>query len=77
MCVHRAALVTLGEVVQLALVNDEHVYEFTVRQALDAGASAVTDDRLPTEPIDHAVVEGLTTSGCAKRMKNAVKRVHP
>ena len=75
LCVHRAALTTLVDV--LAGFPDAHVYEFTVQEALTAGASDVTDDRLPAEPVDHAMVLGTTRGKVAKRLRNAARRIHP
>jgi len=75
LCVHRSHLTTIA-----AVVNghaDPHVYEFTVQEALDAGATDVTDDRLPTEPPDHAMVLGTDRGKVGKRIRNVARRIYP
>ncbi len=72
---HRKALTTLETVT--AGLPDHHVYEFTVAEAKAAGAMDVTDDRLPDEPPDHAVVLGITNSGPARRLRDVARRVWP
>lgn len=75
LCVHRAALTNIAAVI--AAYPTAHLYEFTVQEALAAGASDVVDDLVAGDPADHAMVLGMTTSGKAKRLKGVARRVHP
>jgi len=75
LCVHRAHLTTIGAVI--AGHDDPHVYEFTVQEAITAGASDATDDRLATEPADHAIVLGTDRGKVGKRLRDLARRIYP
>lgn len=75
LCVHRASLTSVDAIIQQ--YPDAHVYEFTVDEAFIAGATDVTDDRLPDEPADHAIVLGTDRGKVGKRLKKVARKVYP
>ena len=75
LCIHRAQLTTIADIIKQ--YPDAHVYEFTVQQALDAGATEVNDDRRADEPADHGMVLGTEKGSVAKKLKKVARRVYP
>jgi hypothetical protein len=72
---HRAALTSLEAVV--ANYPNDHVYEFTVAQAKEAGATDVDDTLQAGDGPDHAIVQGTTKGKCSRKLRDLARRIYP